>query len=374
MKLLINTSCVLVGGGIQVSKSFIEELLNIDSKEYHIVLSNNLKKELKLDRFPSNFYFYDGLEMSGNFINRIKVAILLNSLEKQIKPDVVFTIFGPSYWKPKAIHISGYADGWCYNKDSIAFSILSLKNRLLIKFRVKIKNFFLKNTTDYLIVETNAAKVNIVRELNFPGDRIFVVGNTCSKVFNEFEAIGRKKIYLHNDVKYFNLLTLCSFYPHKNLPILQEVSIELKRRNINNVVFYLTIESEIFSRFFKDDMSIVNLGPQLLEECPKLFMESDAMILPTLLETFSASYPEAMKMNVPILTSDLDFARDICKDAALYFNPLDPKDIADKIIQIMQNKTLRNHLIQNGRERLKIFETSTSRAEKYVHICNRVLN
>ena len=69
----------------------------------------------------------------------------------------------------------------------------------------------------------------------------------------------------------------------------------------------------------------------MVENCPKLYNQADAMFLPTLLETFSASYPEAMKMERPILTSDLDFAKDICGDAALYFNPLDSYDIANKI-------------------------------------------
>lgn len=40
--------------------------------------------------------------------------------------------------------------------------------------------------------------------------------------------------------------------------------------------------------------------------------------MPTVLEVFSATYPEAMAL--PIVTSDLDFARDICDNA--YMNLL----------------------------------------------------
>ena len=62
-----------------------------------------------------------------------------------------------------------------------------------------------------------------------------------------------------------------------------------------------------------------------------------------------------MKMQKPILTSDLSFAKDICQDSALYFDPLNPKDIAEKIIRLSADKELQNQLIGNGLERLKQF-------------------
>ena len=73
---------------------------------------------------------------------------------------------------------------------------------------------------------------------------------------------------------------------------------------------------------------------------PMCTAQSDAMLLPTMLECFSASYPEAMVMKKPVLTSDLSFARSICGNAAIYFNPFDPADIADKIIGLVNDKTL----------------------------------
>ena len=92
------------------------------------------------------------------------------------------------------------------------------------------------------------------------------------------------------------------------------------------------------------------------------------MFLPTLLETFSASYPEAMKMKKPILTSYLDFALDICGDAALYFDPTSAEDIADKILMLSVDENLYQNLVSQGTERLKKFETPESRVKKYMEI------
>jgi glycosyltransferase involved in cell wall biosynthesis len=136
----------------------------------------------------------------------------------------------------------------------------------------------------------------------------------------------------------------------------------------------LTINEEDFERNFSDSNNVINLGPQKIEDCPELYIRSDALFLPTLLETYSANYPEAMIMNKPIITSNLDFAKDVCKDAALYFDPLAPQDIANKIIQLNEDIDLYEKLIENGQKRISELETSESRAIKYMNIFKSILS
>ena len=47
---------------------------------------------------------------------------------------------------------------------------------------------------------------------------------------------------------------------------------------------------------------LLAVGGVDIRECPSLYEQCDFMFLPTLLECFSASYAEAMKMRRPILT------------------------------------------------------------------------
>src|SRR5690606_31883324 len=103
-------------------------------------------------------------------------------------------------------------------------------------------------------------------------------------------------------------------------------------------------------------------------ECPSLYRQSDFMFLPTLLECFTATYPEAMCMDTPILTSDLPFARSICGSAAEYFNPLSPKDIGDKIFNLSHDTVKVEELIKMGRKQLLLFDNSKQRADKYLKI------
>ncbi len=117
---------------------------------------------------------------------------------------------------------------------------------------------------------------------------------------------------------------------------------------------------------------IVNVGPQPPESCPALYEECDLMFLPTLVECFSAAYPEAMVMGKAIVTTDLGFARSICGEAALYFTPMDAISAASQIEQLMKDHDLRQDLIEKGYRKVETFDTPRQRAEKYLKICARL--
>ena len=365
MKIIINTTVLVKGGGIQVAKSIIEELRHNPENQYYVFLSSFLEKELKYINFDDNFEFYSFPISPSKILTRKSIKRRLYELETKIKPDLVFTVFGPSYWKPKSIHICGFADGWCYNPETIAFSNLTFIEKIKKKLLIKYKNYHIKKTTDHLIVETNVAKKNIINFLNYPSQHIHVIGNTSSTVYDTYTP---KSVYNNT----YNLFTLSAYYDSKNLEIINEVANILRKKSDKLFQFYLTIDQDIFLRLFSKNDRAFNLGPQPIENGPRLYDKYDALFLPTLLETFSASYPEAMKMNKPIITSNLDFAIDVCENAAMYFNPLDPNDIAEKIIDTF-NPEIKEKLIKNGQNRLSKLETSKSRKDKYLKLFNDIL-
>ena len=98
------------------------------------------------------------------------------------------------------------------------------------------------------------------------------------------------------------------------------------------------------------------------------------MFLPTLLECFSASYAEAMVMKKPILTSDLGFAHTVCKDAAIYFDPDNAYDVADKIISLMNSPEKQAELISKGTVQLQQFGTAEDRAIEVLKACKQLTN
>ncbi len=166
------------------------------------------------------------------------------------------------------------------------------------------------------------------------------------------------------------LLTISANYSHKNLEIIPKVIKYLKRKYEDfKFRFVLTLEPDALNLGVNSiQENIEFIGRVDIKECPGLYKQSDFMFLPTLLECFSASYPEAMKMKVPILTSDLPFARSICGEAAEYFNPLSAESIGDKIYNLSKDKERQQELKSNGRNQLTKFDTFDTRARKYIEI------
>jgi len=375
MKIIINTSNLSVGGGLQVALSFIDELRKLDKRhEYHIFTSLAIDMQLERSIFKDNFSFYSFDESPASLKKRVKVVRKLNMLESKIKPNIVFTVFGPSYWKPKGKHLMGFADGWLYNPNSVAYLKLTFLKRLRMRLLERYKSFYLKRDAKYFVLETEDARFKFSETLKINKNQVYVVGNTYSTFFNKnkYQEKGNE-FYLklpNKEENEFRFLYIAHNHPAKNLAIINDIYPLLEGLNIK---FVLTIDEESYQKLFFNKSYIINLGPIKQASCPSVYKQCDALFAPTLLETFSAVYPESMKMELPILTSNYSFATDICQNAALYFDPLNPKDIAGKIIEIKRNENLRVKLINNGKNQIKIFETANSRALKYIQLCETII-
>lgn len=376
MTILINTSNLYVGGGLQVALSFLNELKSLHGdKKYHVLMSQAVKSQIDENSFGDNFFFYLIEESPSSLKTRKKVLKELDVLEEKIKPDVVFTVFGPSYWRPKTVHLLGFADGWVYNPNSIAYDKLPFLERMKRKLISKYKSYHLKKDADYFVLETEDAKNKLSDESKIDIDKIFVVGNTYSSAFNEPKLIDpNHEDYIalpKKETGEFRFVYIAHNHPSKNLAIISKILPSLQELNVK---FVLTIDSLSCGQMFGDSQQIINLGTVKHTSCPSIYAQCDALFAPTLLETFSAAYPEAMKMQKPILTSNYSFATDICEDAAFYFDPIDPDDVLKKFKTIVKDESLRRELIKKGNLKVKTFETANSRAVKYVSICKNFIN
>ena len=97
----------------------------------------------------------------------------------------------------------------------------------------------------------------------------------------------------------------------------------------------------------------------------KLYASVDACFMPSLLETFSANYPEAMSTGRPLIASDLDFARAICGDAAKYFAATSPVAAAESIVELLHNPDEWRRLILAGRKEVAKLPTPAEKYSRY---------
>jgi glycosyltransferase involved in cell wall biosynthesis len=78
---------------------------------------------------------------------------------------------------------------------------------------------------------------------------------------------------------------------------------------------------------------------------------SQAFIIPSFYEGFGIPALEAMAAGAPVLSSNAASLPEVCGDAALYFNPSNPEELADHMIRICEDPNLRAQMIARGRVR-----------------------
>ncbi|WP_114752696.1 glycosyltransferase [Pleomorphovibrio marinus] len=368
MKIVINTAHQRFGGAVQVALSFIHECRAFPEHEYFVWVGPGVKNSLKLEEFPDNFNFQFFDFGPITFRKTFRIHRMLKQAENAINPDVIIATSGPTYFRTSIPQIIGYNLGLYLYTDSPFFQNRSLKDRIRFFIKRKLHFHFFKHEANAYVVQTDDVKKRVRQALKT--DQVYTVTNTPSAWYRmEILSFPDKLPPKRSDV--FRWLTVSSYYGHKNLELIPKVQDELEILGIDNVEFILTLEEGDFHQHIGQQRGIINVGPVPPVECPSLYRECDGMFLPTLAECFSASYPEAMIMEKPIVTTDLGFAHSICGRAALYYSPQNAAEAAKAILKLIQNEGLQKELIEKGKDQLRIFDTPKERARKYLKICEK---
>lgn len=90
----------------------------------------------------------------------------------------------------------------------------------------------------------------------------------------------------------------------------------------------------------------------------------DVFVLPSITEGFGLVLVEAMAENLPIIASDIPTLREVLGGSGELFDPNNPFELANKLIQCRQNET-RDKYAKLAAERLRFFDPS--------QMCTRVL-
>jgi glycosyltransferase involved in cell wall biosynthesis len=79
-----------------------------------------------------------------------------------------------------------------------------------------------------------------------------------------------------------------------------------------------------------------------------LYQNAQAYVFPSLSEGFGLPGLEAMVHGCPVVSSNATCLPEVYEDAAIYFDPNSPQDIADKISIVLNDPKLRQDLIAKG--------------------------
>ena len=91
------------------------------------------------------------------------------------------------------------------------------------------------------------------------------------------------------------------------------------------------------------------------EEVLEMMGRAAIYLVTSQLETFGLTMFEAMGQGLPVVASDATCHPEVCGDAALYCDPHDPVDVAEKLHRVLSEPELARDLRAKGYERLKGF-------------------
>jgi glycosyltransferase involved in cell wall biosynthesis len=291
---------------------------------------------------------------SGNVLVREWwLNVTLPRICRRERADALFCLgnFAPHH--PPVPTVIRLQNAYYVYRDAPACRGLTLRDRLIVQYGREHFRHLAANVS--VIVQTEAMRHHLLQESSLSPARVMVIPDRGMS----FPALPARAANPARDASApftFLCVALCS--PNKNLEVLVEAAKILRTLSPRPFRCVLTIDRhqhpiapKLLAKIERAGVGdlLVNVGSLPPERLSEAYASADAFILPTLLESFGRPYDEAMHFGLPILTSDRDFARERCRDAALYFDPLDAASVAQAMATVMADADLRLDLAAKGR-------------------------
>ena len=358
MKIVINMVSPAHGGGFHTYNCNVLKGLvkNTDNNEYYIFINEESINSFSIPNF-NNIHL---ITVSGKFSKTIPrylwMQIILPINLILINADILFSPmnFMPiilQFCNVKSILVIHTNLPWLYPEVLERISRLKF---MFTKFFLHLSIF----VSHKIIVDSETAKkelIGIFPSINKKTKTIYlgIDNNKFTKStntimsFNSRISINKDDYFLtiSSTVRYHCLIELIIAYDNLN-------SI------YNNIPKFLLISKNIDSKYFKEVnefastrtcsekiILIEDLNSDLL---PTIYNNAELYIFSSYCEVFGFTNLEAMSCGLPVLTAGKSALPEICGDAAIYFNPHDPTDIAKKISDLHFNEKLKEEMITRG--------------------------
>ncbi len=219
---------------------------------------------------------------------------------------------------------------------------------------------FIKKATQIITV-SNYCKTEIIKEYNKLEQAIDVVYNSTRENYKAIEnekRISVKKIFT-NSQDYF--LFIGPIHERKNLKNIIDAFILFKQKTKSLMKLVVT-GKKMWNKALDVNwhQDIIYTGYLNEDELYNITASAFCLVYASFYEGFGIPILEAMSCGVPVITSNTSAMPEIAKDAAILVDPNSTTCIANAMIHISDNDSLKQKLIENGYENLKRFSWDNS--------------
>lgn len=330
-----------------------EMILNDRNNDYIIIFKNEIHIEYKI------FEAYENVEIKiikGNNKLIFNQIILLYNLYKIKADKYVFLAFpSPILFRKKGI-INAIHDLTCWDYPE------TMKVHSRFYFKKSIKNVV--KISEKIITVSEFSRKRI--QDKFGKKNIFVIYNGISEVF--IKSINKEKTNVNSILEKYKLskgyiMCLCTLEPRKNINLLIDVYVELRKENIIDYKLVLVgrkgwkvdnllngIEEE-----YRKDILVTGFVDD--EDLPQIYKGAEMFVFPSLYEGFGIPVIEAMFMKVPVICSNTSAIPEVVASNKLLFENNNKLDLKNKIITLINMNTNEiNEVKEQGKMKANSFK------------------
>lgn len=173
-----------------------------------------------------------------------------------------------------------------------------------------------------------------------------------------------------------SLLFVGNIKPHKNLVRLVEayrlVQPDFPLNIVGKNEGLITQDTSLFQKVEKESYLKKNvrfLGVVSEQKLVELYSSAKLFVFPSLYEGYGYPPLEAMACGSAVAASDRASIPEVCKDAAIYFDPLSIEAIAKSIERLLGDQNLRDELVQKGFAHIKALKAKQNQIVEMIDAC-----
>lgn len=350
--IFINGIAAKVGGGKSILNNYLALLVNSNPEghSYFILCPDKMDYE----KYETEYIHIISVNplLNTTLLLPFTYRFIVTKLINNFNIDIIFNLADvPIVTKVSQIFLFDWS--YAIYPESVVWDMMDLKGKIIRKYKLFLFERNIKYI-DIVAAQTMAAKKRLENHFNLANVPIIPnavsIDNLSGGEHLDFDLPKGKK-----------LLYLTQYYQHKNIEIFLPLARLIKDLSLDyKLILTISSQQHILAEKFLNEVKshqlddvIINVGPVDMKHVPSLYKQSDALLMPTLLESFSGTYVEAMFHEIPIFTSDLDFARGVCGEGATYFDPFDEEDILSKLELIFNDSDKNSNQIERASKVLK---------------------
>ncbi len=214
-----------------------------------------------------------------------------------------------------------------------------------------------------IIAVSKSTKDEIVDHLKIPQDKIKVIyEGVDDKITNSsaFDKVSADKQIPNESKKKEYFLFVGNVYPHKNVERMTK-AFNIFLQYFPNILLILVGKEDFFYKRLKETVNQMDLEKKIIfydrasdEDLGALYKDAIAVVVPSFMEGFSLPALEAAANKCLVLASNVKAIKEICGEDAIYFDPYDIEDMAEKMKKAYL-KEYDKKIIERGFERSKGF-------------------